>query len=127
VLNMRFAIGITLALLSMPPEAQGQTIRISGEKEACLSCLELVHWGSFGDQEGPGFLEITQLVARDARGQTWIGGSDALKLFPGDGRPVIEIGHRGEGPGEFRSITAISIGPRGEVMVFDRGNQRATT
>jgi len=51
-------------------------------------------------------------------------GNNRVVRFDRDGNYVLEWGETGWGPGEFRGIHAIAIGPDGRVFVGDRGNNR---
>jgi hypothetical protein len=104
----------------------GQTIEISGEATTCSDCLELIHSLTLGEQDGPGFLEMTDLVAIDGKGQIWVGLLENLKVFSPEGTFIKEIGRRGEGPGEFRGNTRVVADRDVNIHVFDRNNSRHT-
>ena len=50
----------------------------------------------------------------------------AIRLFDPDGTFLREIGHRGEGPGEFSSIRRIVVSPPDTLVVHDSGLFRLT-
>lgn len=49
---------------------------------------------------------------------------DGIQVFDGQGRFESSIGKAGEGPGEFKAIRDIMVGPDGNLWILDRGNQR---
>ena len=42
-----------------------------------------------------------------------------IRKFDKDGKHLLTFGRKGQGPGEFQSIRVLSVGRRGEVIVFD--------
>ena len=63
-------------------------------------------------------------VATDAAsGRTYVGDrfSDRVVVFDGSGAFIGEIGRAGEGPGEFRSPSALYFGTDGVLRVWDTG------
>lgn len=49
-----------------------------------------------------------------------------LRLVDKTGSLVRTLGRTGEGPGEFKNITAVSLDPSGNILVFDSGLARLT-
>ena len=64
----------------------------------------------------------------DSRGRVYVAdwGHAAVYVFSGSGEGslVREIGSRGEGPGEFRSVTSVFVGAGDSVFVFDSDADR---
>ena len=52
------------------------------------------------------------------------GGSEALLLFDPAGRPRGQAGGEGGGPGEFRELTFLSVGPGDSLFVYDARERR---
>lgn len=50
----------------------------------------------------------------------------AVQIFDRSGNYESTIGRVGNGPGEFRDITAMDVTPNGELIVMDSGNRRIT-
>lgn len=73
------------------------------------------------------FGKITSLAV-DARGNVYV--ADAMNhrvdVFAPDGSQVSSIGRRGDGPGEFRTVTHVAVGRGDTLFVFDAQAQRVT-
>ena len=54
------------------------------------------------------------------------GGNAEILWFDATGRPLRTVGTTGDGPGEYRSITAVLEGPADQVLVYDAGHSRMT-
>ncbi len=85
---------------------------------------------TFGGMDGPGVeaISFSTKVAEDGEGRLWIGGgflSDRIAVFDSKGDFLQWVGRRGEGPGEFQSISYVSAGPD-LVHVFDAVAARRT-
>ncbi|MBA3557793.1 MAG: 6-bladed beta-propeller [Gemmatimonadaceae bacterium] len=51
----------------------------------------------------------------------------SIRVFDSSGRFVRQFGRRGEGPGEYLSITSMAVGPAGDSLyVFDHKNRRVS-
>lgn len=85
---------------------------------------------TIGSADGPDLLEYHPVtVAIDSRGRFYLTTALALhevKVFDGSGRFLRVIGREGEGPGEFRRISALVITPGDSLYVLDNGNSRLT-
>jgi len=59
--------------------------------------------------------------AIDSRGDTYLRGyfSTELKVYDPDGAFITKIGREGEGPGEFKGVNGIVVGPADSLFVFD--------
>jgi hypothetical protein len=53
-------------------------------------------------------------------------GAGEIRAFDPAGRLRWRTGRRGDGPGEFRLIAALGVGPADSIWVFDFGNRRFT-
>jgi hypothetical protein len=90
--------------------------------------ISLVEEGRIGTLEGPegtAFAEIAD-VAVDGRGDIYVGDGRLCEIrkFAKDGRHLLTFGRKGQGPGELQSVKTVSVGPGGEVIVFDDMAQR---
>lgn len=71
--------------------------------------------------------EPDQVVVRDSRGWVFLvnpGNRTRLGLLDPEGRAVRELGRSGSGPGEFRYIQHIAVGPGDTLFAWDRGLRR---
>jgi hypothetical protein len=87
-----------LPTLTLRPDP---TISIVGSQAPYLSDVGSVAW-----------LEDGRLLVEDRQ-------SVQLHLFAADGHYVRTLSDRGDGPGEFRSISTISVGPNDTIYVYD--------
>ena len=53
-------------------------------------------------------------------------GRSAVEAFDRDGRLLWLVGRRGSGPGEFRNVSSMEVGPEGTLWLLDRANARLT-
>jgi hypothetical protein len=74
----------------------------------------------FGRISAARFLDQRRVLVAD-------GQSLQMRLFEVSGEVIWSLGRRGEGPGEFRSFSAVGITLGDSVRVFDRTNRRITT
>ncbi len=95
---------------------------VSGEVTCgdCVITLDTVV--TIGGLSGPGLHVIDRFsgVAVDRRGRFLINGSGPpeISVFDSTGKFLRTVGRRGEGPGEYRSIRHIAVGPQ-YIHVFD--------
>ena len=86
----------------------------------CVITLDTVV--TIGGLSGPGLHVIDRFsgVAVDRRGRFLINGSGPpeISVFDSTGKFLRTVGRRGEGPGEYRSIRHIAVGPQ-YIHVFD--------
>jgi hypothetical protein len=54
------------------------------------------------------------------------GGSLELRFYDARGAYVTAVGHEGEGPGEFRTLSGLEVGDGDTIYVFDRRLQRVS-
>src|SRR5690606_17178959 len=109
--------------------AQGD-MRIAPEPvcERCSIDLELV--ATLGSVDGPGALSgPVASIAVDSKGRYYV--ADHLQnyqilVYEPNGKFRGIIGRRGEGPGEYRNIASVHIGPGDTLHVFDGGTRRYT-
>ncbi len=78
-------------------------------------------------------------VAVDGRGDVYVGDRqlNEVRKFDREGRYLLTVGRKGQGPGEFQSIRTVSVNPRDELIVYDmagrisvfssRGEHKETT
>ena len=122
-------IALLLALGASVPRglfAQAAVQVVSGV--SCLACqVQLRPVVTVGDANGPGMLESEySLVRRDSRGiyYVWASGAPYFWVFDGQGKIMRRVGQRGQGPGEFRSISGILIGSGDSLYVLDESQRR---
>ncbi|MDE2983167.1 MAG: 6-bladed beta-propeller [Gemmatimonadota bacterium] len=86
----------------------------------CVITLDTVV--TIGGLDGPGLNVVSMFssVAVDRKGRilVWEGGEAEISVFDSTGRYLRTAGRRGEGPGEYRSISHIGVGPR-YIHVFE--------
>ncbi len=99
------------------------TVAVSGEVtcSACVITFDTV--ATIGGLDGPGLHQISfySVVAVDRRGRIHIaesGGQPEISVFDATGEFLRTLGGRGEGPGEYRDVAHIDIGPE-YIHVFD--------
>lgn len=115
---------VALSLLGLLTDPVfGQESRTVPSTETCPECrIRLRRVLKIGDRDGPGTIGRPQSVARDTRGRVYVVSEeemDLIKTFDGSGHYLGSIGRGGEGPGEFRSIGVLAVGPGDTLHVFD--------
>lgn len=53
-------------------------------------------------------------------------GSSRISLFSPQGEFIRVVGRTGDGPGEYRTVTSLQLGPEDSLIAFDRSLQRLT-
>lgn len=94
---------------------------------ACAQEIDLWEIVTLGD-DGDGYVLPSIVVAR-VDGTTVMSSylfPDAIRSFSDSGGFTGTWGEKGEGPGEFKQIGDIEVGPDDSFYVFDSGNQRLT-
>lgn len=86
---------------------------------------------SIGSVDGPEESQLHRVRAArrlpDGRIVVANGGSMDLRLFTPDGQWIRSIGRAGDGPGEFRLISALQVVPPDTILVFDNSAPRVTS
>lgn len=95
----------------------------------CTGCVELSRVLILGDTlttaTGPMALESGHSLARDGEGSYWLSQIYSYRVFDASGRFLMEVGRRGEGPGEFQSRPGPTFtDPAGNVHIVDPLNAR---
>jgi len=104
---------VLLALVGMLPAAN-------------TSAQELTHLVT-APQDGTILGEISDVdLAPDGRILALDGQVQVVYRFSPDGWLDVEVGGKGQGPGEIMLSTELEVGPAGELMVADLRNQRLT-
>ena len=95
---------------------------VSGEVTCAECAITLDTVLTIGGLDGPGLDVVSMFssVAVDRRGRVlvWEGGEAEISVFGSTGRYLRTVGRRGEGPGEYGSISHIGVGPR-YIHVFE--------
>lgn len=87
----------------------------------------LLEIGTPGATPAPEFQRIDGARRlRDGRIVVADGGAGTIRLFGPDGSPLWSVGRAGDGPGEYRMIESIGVGPGDSIWVFDFGLRRFT-
>lgn len=109
-------------LNAVAPESQESVILGSCNDDCGLS---LVLEAEYGDDSGPGMIDLVGLVRayRDGSKRTYIVGEpiDNVMVFDSSGRFLRRIGRSGSGPGEFEDGSSLVVTGDGEFSVLDRG------
>lgn len=114
-------VGVSLAVAS--PGLSGQNVTSVSGAVTCADCLitmdTAVTLGGL-DSEGAEAISWTSRVAVDPLGRILVVQLRQAEIFVFDraGRFLRTVGRRGEGPGEYQSISGINAGPR-YVHVFE--------
>ena len=121
---------LLLALAAGPVELRGQGFDIhpviSGEPSCPDGRLVVEKTRTLS---GEHVVEAAQLQ-RDQRGRFYLWSETvptAVSVFGPDGEFLRDLGGEGEGPGEFRFIGAISVGPGDTLRVYDEALRRVST
>jgi hypothetical protein len=90
-----------------------------------LSMIDVRRIGTMEGAEETAFAEISD-VAVDSRGDIYVGDGKLCEVrkFAADGRHLLTFGRKGQGPGEFQSVKTVSVGPEGQIILFDDMMQR---
>ena len=98
--------------------------QLSGEVTCAECVITLDTLVTIGGLDGPGLDVISMFssFAVDRRGRILVSGEAEISVFDSTGRYLRTVGGRGEGPGEYESISHISVGPRYiHVFEYDEG------
>ena len=97
-----------------PPRAQ-EPEHVSGEVTCAQCVITLDTVVTIGGLDGPGLDVVSMFsgVAVDPRGRilVWEAGEAEISVFDSTGRYLRTVGGSGEGPGEYRSISYVGVGP----------------
>ena len=112
--------------LPMSLSAQ-EAVQVSGAV-SCADCvITLDTIVTIGGLDGPGLHVVTQVshIAVDRHGLILIteSGQSEISVFDSTGKFLRTVGRPGEGPGEYRSISHLGVGPR-YIHVFERQEGR---
>ncbi len=88
--------------------------RVAAEDQLAIRGSDHPQLGAVGEVD---FLSDGRLVVEDNQ-------TRELHLFGADGQYVRLLGRRGDGPGEFRRITEVTIGVGDSIYVYDRRQDR---
>jgi hypothetical protein len=94
---------------------------------ACGSCrIQMDSIATIGSPDGDGLGNFVLAARRDEEGYFYVSSGPRMEVavFTPDGRLAGRIGRLGDGPGEFRSATILSLDSRGQLHVFDRIHAR---
>ncbi len=97
---------------------------MSGEVTCAECVITLDTVLTIGGIDGPGLevVSMFSIVAVDRRGRVLVSGDAEISVFDSTGRYLRTVGRRGDGPGEYQSISHIGVGPRYiHVFGYDEG------
>ena len=110
------------AVHTLTMSLSAQEVELVSGEVSCADCvITLDTVVTIGGLDGPGLSEVTQFahIAVDRRGRILITSSELeIAVFGSNGEFLRTVGRRGEGPGEYRSISHIGVGER-YIHVFD--------
>lgn len=126
-----FCLLCAIAIATLPRSAHGQDSTHDLIEDTDCSCsIALRTVISLSDADHPGLFGYVPLLARDSRGRWYVSSTDdgtrAVGVFGVDGKLDEVLGREGGGPGEFRSIDFIAVGPGDTLWVYDNHLQRRT-
>lgn len=128
--GMRFSTLLVFLAVTAPPGVEAQETARVHFVEAPRHTIEATRITTIGSADGPDLLEYHPVtVAIDSRVRYYLTTALALheiKVFDRSGAFLRVIGREGEGPGEFRRIRNLVIGPRDSLYVLDGGTSRLT-
>lgn len=121
------ALAVGLLSASAPVRAQ-DTLVVRADQSPLWGSAELVEELRIGSLDSPpqevfGRLADAavgphgEIVVADRQGP-------ALRLFDPGGEYVRDLGHPGQGPGEFRQVAGVRFTTTGHIAIWDPGNQR---
>ena len=103
-----------------PPLHAQEPEQVSGEVTCAECVITLDTVVTIGGLDGPGLDVVSMFssVAVDRRGRVLVSGETEISVFDSTGGFLRTVGRRGEGPGEYRSISHVAVGPR-YIHVFE--------
>ena len=124
-----FAKGLHAQAVGCPGDADSLPTRsVLDDSAICLDCITLSTEVILGEEDGPGYIERAGgSMAIDGLGRYWVLQREGAKVFSPEGDFLRLVGGRGEGPGEFITVTFITADPEGFMHVFDGDNLRVTS
>ena len=124
----RFSIG-AVALASALHAQPARSITIGAEPPACQGCrIVLSPLASFGDPaDFPSVFRVGALALSRA-GDLYAPSLDEWSVlrYNAKSRQAATVGVHGAGPGEFRSISRVRIGPGDSVWIYDSSLRRVS-
>jgi hypothetical protein len=119
----------TLIALTIAGTAAAQQARPIDVGHPCRSCVLRIEKGPrlIDPTGGMGSWMNLAAIDRDSRGRYFVavGGSHTnVLVFDSEGKLIKRIGRDGEGPGEFRLLESLLVGPGDTVHAFDYKLQR---
>lgn len=118
-----FGAGVALALASAEAQAPRRITLVSNSH--CESCrIEARRLVTLGGEDDSLVAGAWSSVVRMANGGYLAAtilqsGSGFIRQYDASGRLLGRLGRSGSGPGEYRSITHLAIGPGDSILVFD--------
>lgn len=117
--------GFVVVALCGGVQAVAQEVHHVPDRPRCAECrIALTEVRAIGTADGPGMIDWRggqAFAALDSRGRVYLRGnfSTRIKVYDGEGRYLTTIGREGEGPGEFKGVNGIAVGPADSLHVFD--------
>jgi hypothetical protein len=121
----RSAVGLVLSgvMLVVPTQAHAQQRVELGARRGCETCtIELERMVTLGDRQGEGYVGFPAGVGQLSTGE-WVMVQvehlSQIAVFGPGGEFRRRVGRLGSGPGEFRQIMYLGVGPGDSVRVYD--------
>ncbi len=121
-------VSLLAGLLLLPNPCAPQERIVIGSQPSCADCvIEIEHVATLGTVEGGEVLGDPRALVRDSRGRSFVTffiDLTQIAVFGPDGQFLHYLGHYGEGPGEFSTISHLAMGQGDTLLVMDSGNSR---
>jgi hypothetical protein len=128
-MGMGTGMGMGMAVAVAVGTASAQQARPIDVSHPCRTCVLRIEKGPrlIDPSGGMGRFFNLAMIDRDSKGRYWVavyGSHMNALVFDSTGKLIKRIGREGAGPGEFRSLISLVIGPGDTVHAFDEALNR---
>jgi len=117
--TLRDSAGVTIVQSNGPAWDDAKRWQVSAEPLLEIGAPGTSPEQQFQRVDGAWRLPDGRIVVAD-------GGTSTIRMFDPGGTPLWSVGRPGDGPGEYRLIERLGVGPRDSIWVFDYGLRRFT-